>query len=894
MSTTTLGWLIAAGALRGLAVGLVGALVYLAARKREPARGASAALAGLSGMAVVMAVGLCPWPRWWDPAAMVAAIDRPTEEAASVAPAVEPAGAATLPPPPTSEVDFWALMREELGRATQGSTEAASATSRGWAFWLTAGLLAVAGLALARLGIGLLAVGRLRAGGIRVDDPEILEAMDLLRAELGCSKPIALLESPDLATPATVGWRRPVVLLPADWRGWSEGERLAVLGHELAHVRRGDYAAGIWARVCLAICWFNPLAHWLFGRLRLQQELAADAWAARLSGGQTSYLATLARMALRCDRRPVAEPAWAFLPGRDTFVRRIQMLRDVPDLKAGPSRGPSRLAPFSLIAGAVVLFGGVRGPSAPAQEATKATKSAAPAPAATTDLMALVPPNAMMIIDIRPAELLASPEAEKFAADLGLTKMLVEEWGIAPEKLSRVILVWLPEGTRQGPTLLNSPSLVIAAGPADHDWARVELRRLFEPIDVPLAGKTYRRSGAVPHGPVIFYPEPGVIALGLEESSIQELVFTAAQPAPGHAFDVALRNVPDGPLRVATTSLLVRQVIFPLVTGATPAQQDQWRAMTGPLSNSAIAHAASFDIKKELTADLAVVAGDENGAKEIAQTLDALVVLGRNYLRNSPAGTADKSLTGMLDVPTAILSGAKSEVEGNVVRVRSATDLTMADLTQKFATVVVASRKAAQRSQSMNNMKQIGLAMHNFQDTFGRFPPPSLLGPDGKTPHSWRVALLPYLEQSSLYNEYKLDEPWDSPANKKVLEKMPALFRDPSDTSPAHCSSYFVPTGESTLFSGHVGTPISQITDGTSNTIMVVQASREIPWTKPDDVLISADAPLPKLGLPGSDGFEAGFADGSVRRIKASIVEATLRALFTRSGGEVIDFDQVP
>jgi hypothetical protein len=847
-------------------------------------------------MAVVMAAGLSPWPRWWNPAEMVSALDRPAPRPASDVPPTSPAEAAPIPPPPPTDVNFWALVREELGRATNGPTETTVPTPRGWAFWFNAGVLGVSGLGLARLGVGLLAVGRLRAGGIRVDDPEILEAMDLLRAELGCSKRVALLESPDLATPATVGWRRPVVLLPADWRGWSEGERSAVLGHELAHVRRGDYAAGIWARVCLAVCWFNPLAHWLFGRLRLQQELAADAWAARLSGGQALYLATLARMALRCDRRPVAEPAWAFLPGRDTFVRRIQMLRDIPDLMANPSRGPSRLAPLGLIAAAVVLIGGVRGPSAPAQEPAKVAGAATAPAQPATDLMALVPPTATMVVDLRPAELLASPEAAKFVADLGLTQRLTEGWGLSPEKMSRLIFVWLPGGPQMGPNLLSTPSLAIAATPADIDSSPLESRLLVEPVDVPLAGKTYRRSGAVPNGPALFRPEPGVVAFSLEESSIQTLVYTSSQPRVGHAFDEALKKVPDGPARIALTALLIRQVIYPSVAGAPPAPQNQWLAMAGPLTNNALSHAGSLSIKDGLTVDLAVVAADENGAKEIAETLDALVVLGRNFLKNSPAATADKTLAEMLGVPTAILAGTKSEVEGNVVRMRSATNLTVADLAQKFAPAVVAARKAASRSRSMNNMKQIGLAMHNFHDTFGHFPPPFLLGPDGKTPHSWRVAILPYLEQAPLYNEYKLDEPWDSPANKKVLEKMPAVFRDPRDTSPAYCSSYFVPTGADTIFSGHAGNGLAAITDGTSNTIMTVQASREIPWTKPEDIPVSADAPLPKLGLPGDDGFETGFADGSVRRIRTSIAEAALRTLFTKSGGEVIDFNfnQVP
>ena len=79
--------------------------------------------------------------------------------------------------------------------------------------------------------------------------------------------------------PATVGWRRPTLLLPADWRDWGETDRRAVVAHELAHVRRGDYVAGVWAQFCVAFHFYQPLVHWLTARLRLEQELAADAWA---------------------------------------------------------------------------------------------------------------------------------------------------------------------------------------------------------------------------------------------------------------------------------------------------------------------------------------------------------------------------------------------------------------------------------------------------------------------------------------------------------------------------------------------------------------------------------------------------------------------------------------
>src|SRR2546421_256342 len=88
--------------------------------------------------------------------------------------------------------------------------------------------------------------------------------------------------------PGSNGWRRPVLLLPVDWRSWDAPERRAVFAHELAHIVRGDYAAGLLARLAVVLNSYHPLVLWMAGRLQLQQELAADALGARFAGGRTS------------------------------------------------------------------------------------------------------------------------------------------------------------------------------------------------------------------------------------------------------------------------------------------------------------------------------------------------------------------------------------------------------------------------------------------------------------------------------------------------------------------------------------------------------------------------------------------------------------------------------
>jgi len=96
---------------------------------------------------------------------------------------------------------------------------------------------------------------------------------------------------------------------------------------------------------------------------------------------------------------------------------------------------------------------------------------------------------------------------------------------------------------------------------------------------------------------------------------------------------------------------------------------------------------------------------------------------------------------------------------------------------------VQAARESARRMQGSNNLKQQLLAMHNFHDTHNGFPAAYSTNKDGKPLLSWRVHILPYIEQQPLYNEFKLDEPWDSEHNKKLIAKMPQVFRSPNSTA---------------------------------------------------------------------------------------------------------------
>lgn len=203
---------------------------------------------------------------------------------------------------------------------------------------------------------------------------------------------------------------------------------------------------------------------------------------------------------------------------------------------------------------------------------------------------------------------------------------------------------------------------------------------------------------------------------------------------------------------------------------------------------------------------------------------------------------------------------------------------------------VQAAREAARRTQSVNNLKQIGLAMHNYSDAMQHLPARANVDKNGKPLLSWRVHMLPYLEENALYQQFHLDEPWDSEHNKKLIEKMPAVYRQPNGNAEGFKTCYLVPVAKGTMFESFKPVRFGNITDGTSNTIMAVEANLDssVIWTKPEDIEIDMKAPLDGLlGLrPG--GFNALFADGSVRFIAQQIDLDTMRALFTMAGGEVV------
>jgi prepilin-type processing-associated H-X9-DG protein len=215
-----------------------------------------------------------------------------------------------------------------------------------------------------------------------------------------------------------------------------------------------------------------------------------------------------------------------------------------------------------------------------------------------------------------------------------------------------------------------------------------------------------------------------------------------------------------------------------------------------------------------------------------------------------------------------------------------------------FLPAVGAAREAARRSQCTNNLKQIALAMHNYHDAYKCFPPAVITDRNGRPMRSWRVALLPFLEQSALYKAYKSDEPWDGPNNRALGNIAIPTYRCPSDPSLVPTETNYVMIVGKGAFGGlpNEATRMSDIRDGASNTIMIVEVTGSgIPWMEPRDLSVEEiqhqinDGSGKWISSKHPGGVNVALCDGSVRFLAETIDRKILQSLIDPNDGTRVD-----
>lgn len=394
----------------------VAVVLYCCSLRHGPRAAAWVASAALVVLALLLPLNFLPVPSWWLPD-LSSNISGRAPASASDATQSAPAG---VPQSAGGEIAHggFAVPVRSLWTALRSITSTEPRQARTWPRVCAGIFLVGAGVGLAYFVLGLLAVRALRRRSRPIHDQRLLAEFEALAAELGCRLPAELRESADIGSAATIGWRCPLVLLPEDWRAWSSEELHAVLAHELAHISRHDYAIWLLARLSVALHFYNPLAHWLAGRLQLQQELAADAEGASCVGGTKAYLQAVARLALRQDRWLRCWPARAFLTSGGTWKRRIAMLQSLKPMNEGrwsPLLGWCTAAALLAVA---VGASALRGAAEPLQETSQNEAAPVAVPLVRLKLppfdLSHVPLGARGVYGFRPAVFCSHPDIRPF------------------------------------------------------------------------------------------------------------------------------------------------------------------------------------------------------------------------------------------------------------------------------------------------------------------------------------------------------------------------------------------------------------------------------------------------------------------------------------------------
>ncbi len=293
----------------------------------------------------------------------------------------------------------------------------------------------------------------------------------------------------------------------------------------------------------------------------------------------------------------------------------------------------------------------------------------------------------------------------------------------------------------------------------------------------------------------------------------------------------------------------------------------------------------TLDAADGLELDAKINYPDEAGATKAEQAANGLLQWGRSRLTELKEGLSQgpdgPALQPTFKLVDSLVQNIPISRQGKTVEVRWQVDSkTVTSAPALLLPAVQRVRMAANRLKTSNNLKQLALAMYQYQDKHGHLPPAVITSPDGRPLYSWRVELLPFLEQDALYQEFKKDEPWDGPHNRKLLAKMPPVFALEGVPAKEPGTTFFQ------LFVGP-GTPFgdkkpprlpASFPAGTSNTVLIVTAAEAVPWTKPADLVYDPKGPLPKLGRQLSAGTPVVYADGSARFLGPTMSEKEIRA----------------
>lgn len=501
-----------------------------------------------------------------------------------------------------------------------------------------------------------------------------------------------------------------------------------------------------------------------------------------------------------------------------------------------------------------------------------------------------LPADAIATAVVTVSDTMASPAAELYPTEVA-DAWCKQNFGVEARDITQVKMVVGAPGPI-GPMFGCVLQLK-----ADFDVKNINPNMVDAQNTVDIDGHTAYGLKGMP-GMVLCAENPRTVLFG-SESYLSSMLLAANGVPNGVLGRLAESTQHTGTL----TAMTVVEPMRPMINGLLQMQAEQLPPQLSKflrIPNLIDAVLMRMDLQNpEEAMQVVMVAGDEAKADECLDTLKEGMRLGQQMLlaQMNQAATDDSVMQATaqymqrlsnhyVDMMTPAQEGKRLTITVNASQGMA----TQGVLVGLLLPAVQAAREAARRMSSSNNLKQIALGIHNYHAAYKKVPQ-NITSEDGKPLLSWRVAFLPFIDEYDLYKEFKLDEPWDSPHNIKLLDRMPAIFKHPGLVTEPGTTVYQRPVGKG--FMSPVGElKFRSVTDGLSNTIMGLESLGEdaVKWTKPEDIRLDNGAPLNALRDSTRTGFHVMMADGAVLFISNQIDPDVFKGLLTRSGREILEF----
>jgi beta-lactamase regulating signal transducer with metallopeptidase domain len=758
-----------------------------------------------------------------------------------------------------------------------------------------------------------------------------------------------IFRSPFAPAPFCLGIVRPMIVLPDVILGeLDDGQLQAILIHETAHLARRDTWVSLAQRIAVLLFWWNVLVYRLRDRIADLREDICDNYVCRSQRETARFAEALVWLAARATTQ-------RFLPATLGILEPAGLVGRITRLLNKERNMATRMNPVSkalvltwtgAVLLAIVLAGGLRAAhsAAAAAEGTNVEKAAADvsAPVGTASVPAgdhaklgkfndsidttFLTANASSILILRPAAAFARPEFAPLAKFLEKSgRMVPPGTRLSDFRQITIIEPWLAvHHNSTGPVVMIfqwiepvAEKYLMAHG-TDKEYPIKEYhgKKLYSRFDRDWLYFLYDQ-------PLIAlqYDDHTVIATQTEEL-LSDYLTGKRGVRPGWLHWEPFSN--DHFVFAAERDML-RRTMREIAERSPQVVQDAFLPVSSLWEDPAWC-ATGARLDGRFTAHACLGGTNPNPMMKVWGMAEALRTVAQNAVKKTRSSVeADRppdlaTARAYLDLADSLLSNMKSEykttfnvevwlesyVELDSARLRNLS--VPSDVTGRIGALArelfgaadgamvgrspsQALRKEADKARSQNNLKILAQAMRKYHDDKGHFPPAVLYGPDGKTPYSWRVAILPYMEYSFLQSMYHFDELWDGPHNRLFATTSLPEFRRPNELGYSPNTAYFALVGPGTIFDSKKGTNSKDITDGTANTILLVEAKRNIPWAKPEDIAYDPDKPLPELGGYSEDGFNVALADGTVQFLPRNVGEKILRALITKAGGEPVKIE---